>query len=230
MRGSGVCLVALAILGASAGFATAAETPREALTQASFGDRSEAVAINRIAVVQRTAAARLVVAPADHEAALLRATATGYHAKLTGSRSEAIAARKQMEALVAQDPDNAEASLALGAWHLGAVNTLGRLVARAAVGARKADGLAALERAIAIGGNRAFLTGLSALLRLQLDPKDARGRALAEAAARATTPTALDRIMQRAAAAVMVPVRAGDAKRTRTLASRLLPLGQLPGS
>ena len=159
----------------------------------------------------------------------MRATATGYHAKLTGSRSEAIVARKQMEALVVADPHNAEASLALGAWHLGAVNTLGRMMGRAALGAQKAVGLAALDRAVSVGGNRAFLSGLSALLRLQADPADARGRALAEAATRGSTPTALDRIMQRASAAILVPLRAGDMKRTRLLASRLLPFGQLPG-
>lgn len=206
-----------------------AESPRETLTKASFGERDKAVAITRVVAARHAAAARVKAAPDDREAVLMRATAIGYHAKLTGSRSEAIAARKAMEALIARDPRNAEANLALGAWHLGAVNKLGRMVGRAAVGAHKATGLAALERAVALGGDRAFLTGLSALLRLQIDPADARGRALAEAATRGATPTALDRIMQRAAAAVLVPLRAGDRRRTRTTASRLLPFGQLPG-
>lgn len=226
MRRLNLFLMALSM--STAATATA-ETPREALTQASFADRSKPAAITRIVAVKQATAVRLAAAPHDREAELLRATATGYHAKLTGSRSEAIAARKLMESLVAEDPRNAEASLALGAWHLGAVNTLGRMMARAALGAQKATGLAALDRAIAVGGNRAFLTGLSALLRLQLDPRDARGRALAETASHGATPTPLDRIMQRAATAVLVPLRAGDTKRVRSLASRLLPLGQLPG-
>lgn len=230
MRRSSSGLMALAIFGASIGSAATAETPREALAQASFGDRSKTAALTRVVAVKQAATARLGVAPHDREAELMRATATGYHARLTRSRSEAITARKQMEALVAEDPRNAEASLALGAWHLGAINQLGRLMARAALGAQKTVGLAALERALALGGDRAFLTGLSALLRLQLDPADARGRALAEATTHAATPTALDRIMQRAAVAVLVPLRAGDMKRTRTMASRLLPLGQLPGA
>ena len=72
-----------------------------------------------------------------------------------------------------------------------------------------------------------MFAGLAALLRLQLDPTDPQGRALAEAAARGSTPTSLDKIMQRSAATVLVPVRAGNTALTRALASKLLPFGRL---
>lgn len=207
----------------------ASDSPRELLVRASFLDRDKGEALAHILAARDAAAARLQTIPGDPDAALIRATATGYHAKLTGSRGEAIAARRLMEALVARDPRNAEAQLALGGWHMGAVNKLGGLIARAALGAQKSAGLGALDRAVALGGNRAMFSGLSALLRLQLDPADPRGQALAEIAARAPAPTLADRAMQRAAAAVLVPLRGGDAKAIRATATRLLPLGQLPG-
>jgi hypothetical protein len=207
----------------------AAETPRDLLTQASFGDHDRAVALKRINGALQGATAVLRAAPADPEAGLMQATALGYRAKLTGSRGEAIQARHQFELLVQRNPRNAEAQLALGAWHIGAVYRLGRFVGRAALGAQKPTGLAALDQAVALGGNRAMFAGLAGLLRLQLDPADPRGRALAEAAARAGTPTPIDHILQRAAQQVLVPVHAGNAAATKAVAARLLPFGQLPG-
>ena len=215
----------LALLAAAAPVPAAAQSARDLLAQASFGDRDQATALRRVNSAENAAAAALQRRPGDREAALMRTTALGYRAKLTGSRSEAIAARKAFEAIVARDPNNAEALLGLGAWHMGAVNKLGRLVARAALGAQRGAGLAALDRAVALGGNRAFITGLSALLRVKADPTDPRARQLTEAAARAGVANTLDRVMQRAATAVLVPLRAGKTDAARTLASRLLPFG-----
>lgn len=217
-------LVATAIVAAAP---ARAETPRDALVQASFGDGDKATAITHVVAIQQAAGNILRRAPNDWEAALIQATAIGYRAKLTGSRTDAIQARKQFEALVARDPRNADAQMGLGAWHIGAVYNLGRLMSRAALGAQKGTGLAALDRAVALGGDRAVFPGVAALLRLELDPEDPRGRALAEAATRAATPTRFDRIMQRAAAAVLLPLRAGDTKTTRKLSARLLPFGRL---
>ena len=206
-----------------------AETPREWLTQASFFDRDLAVARHHVEIAAQAATAILQHAPHDSEAALIQATAIGYDAKLTGSRSQAIAARTAFDALIAREPQNAEAELALGAWHVGVVFKLGRFIGRAALGAQKSVGIAALDRAVALGGNRALFSGLSALLRLELDPGDPRGVQLAEAASRGTTPTALDRIMQRSAVAILVPLRTHDQRATKILASELLPFGQLQG-
>jgi len=220
-------LVAAAI--ALAGTPARAESPRDLLTQASFGAHDKAAALARIAAARQGSAAILHAAAGDREAQLIQATAIGYQAKLTGSRADAIQARRLFEALVAREPRFADAQLALGAWHIGAVYRLGSLIGRAALGAQKSTGLAALDRAVALGGNRALYSGLAALLRLQLDPADPRGRALAEAAARAAAPTQLDAILQRAATQILVSLRSGDAKRIKLAASRLLPFGQLPG-
>ena len=204
-----------------------AQTARDILMQASFGGQPSAVALKQVETAHALASNRLRTDPGDSDAQLMAATAVGYRAKLTGSRSEAVAARKLFERLVGANPRNAEAQLALGAWHVGAVYRLGGFMARAALGGGKSTGLTALDRAVALGGNRAFYPGMAALLRLELDPGDARGRALAESCARAAAPTGLDRIVQRAVAAVLVPLRAGDTRRVKLMAAQHLPFGWL---
>lgn len=207
-----------------------AQSARDLLTQASFQERDKAAAARKVAQAHALATAALRRNPNDREAALMQATALGYRAKLTGSRGDALAARRAMEQLVARVPNDPERHVVLGAWHMGAVYRLGRIVARAALGASKPVGMAALDRAVALGGDRAMFRSLAALLRLEHDPKDSGARALAESAARGSTPTALDRHLQQAAKAVLVPLRANDPAATRRLAARLLPFGLIDES
>jgi hypothetical protein len=209
--------------------AALAQSPRDLLIQAAFEDRTKAPALAKVERARTVAAATADRAPNDQEAVVVGATALGYRAKLTGSRSEALAARRAFEAAAARFPRNAEAQLALGAWHLGIIEKVGRLVGRAAMGAQKGVGLAAIDRAVALGGDRAMFMGLAALLRLQADPADPRARALVERAARAPTPTAIDRYMQRAATSMLAPLRTGDTKAVRALADRSLPFGWFRG-
>lgn len=203
-----------------------AQSARDILTQASFADIDQASALRRVSGAYNVAGAALRHAPEDHEALLMRALALGYRAKLTGNRTDAIAARHQFEALITLNPRDAEAQLALGAWHIGGVKKLGAIMGRAAIGAQRGIGFSALDKAVALGGDRALFPGLAGLLRLELDPRDPRGRTLAEAAARAGVSTPLDRIMQRAAAAILNPLRAGDTQAVRRLASQSLPFGR----
>lgn len=206
----------------------AAETARDILTKASFAADSKQAALQSIAEADHMALAVLARAPDDREALLMRATARSYRAKMNGSRADAIAARKMFEALAAHAPRDPEPQLGLGAWHMGAVFKLGGMIGRAALGAQKSAGLAALDRAVAAGGDRAIYAGVSALLRLEQDAGDPKGRALAEVASRAATPTMFDRAMRRAAGLVLASIRAGDARATKVLAARLLPFGQIP--
>ena len=81
----------------------------------------------------------------------------------------------------------AKAQAALGAWHLNAVVSLGTLMARGALGARKADGLESLDRAIALGGERALFPALEGMLRLAIDGTDAGAAALLARAAICTS-------------------------------------------
>lgn len=205
-----------------------AATPRQTLTEAAFVTRDKAVALDQIAQARAAADAQLAKAPRDHEALLIRAMATGYHAKLTRNRGDALAARKQFEALSAADPKDAEAVAAVGTWHLDSVTELGGMVAGMMLGAKKATGLATMDRAVALGGNRAMFAGLAALLRIALDPDDKRALPLAEAASKGTMPTPLDRLMQRYAEALVPILRAGDGEKAQALAKQLLPFGRLP--
>lgn len=218
-------LFAIAILVAPAASALSA---RDALTHASFNARSKQAALQSIGEVERMVATALTQAPDDREALLMQATARSYRAKMSGSRADAIASHKMFETLVAHAPRDPEPLLGLGAWHMGAVFKLGGMFGRAALGAQKSVGLAALDRAVASGGDRAIFPGVAALLRLEQDGSDPKGRALAEAAARTSAPTAFDKVIRRAAMTVLASIRAGDAKATRTLASRLLPFGLIP--
>lgn len=207
----------------------AAATPRETLTQAAFAVRDKAVALAHIASAEAATDAVLTRAPRDREANLVHAMAIGYRAKLSRSRADAVAAGKMFAALAAADPRDPEAQAAVGAWHLDAVSQLGGMIAGMALGAKKAAGLEAMDRAVALGGERAMFSGLAALLRLSVDARDARALRLAEAAARGSTPTPLDQVMKRAAGAVLIPLRSGDTKAAATLAKQLLPFGRLAG-
>ncbi|WP_371128182.1 hypothetical protein [Sphingomonas sp. YR710] len=205
-----------------------ASTPRQILTEAAFQARDQPTALAQVAQSEAAANAILARIPNDREASVVRAMAIGYRAKLTRNRADALAARKLFTALVAADPRDPEAEAAIGAWHLDSVAALGGLVAGMVLGADKADGTAAMDRAVGLGGGRAMFPGLAALLRLALDPDDARARALAEEASRGSTVYPLDRLMQRSAAAVLVPLRAGDKRGAQNLAKQLLPFGRLP--
>ncbi|HEU0065730.1 MAG TPA: hypothetical protein VFQ57_00675 [Sphingomonas sp.] len=204
-----------------------AESPREMLVTAAFADHDRALALARIERARVGASVLLGRRSDDQEAALIHATALGYRAKLTGSRSDAIAARKQFEGLAARFPRNPETVAALGAWHVGAVVKLGRIGGRMALGAQKGVGLDALDRAVTLGGDRAMFLGLAGLLRLELDAHDPRALQLIQAAVHGATPTAIDRILQRASIQVLAVLHKGDAKAAQKLAQRLLPLGQL---
>jgi hypothetical protein len=205
-----------------------AETPREMLTKAAFGSPSKEMALSRIAAALKEAEAALRRNPGDEEAALQRAVAISYRGKLTRSRADLIAARRAFESIVAADPRNAEAQLALGGWHLGAVAELGPLVARTALGARANAGVAALDRAMSLSGGRALFPAFASLTYIRLNPKDlAKPRQLAQAAVDAKTPEPMDRLMQRQAAALLNVLRAGNGKAAAEAADRLLPFGRL---
>ena len=204
-----------------------AATPRQILTEAAFQSRDKASALALIDEADRGAAALLARDGSNHEAALIRAMALGYRAKLTRSRRDAVAARRLFEHFAAVSPNDADAAAAIGTWHLDSVIALGGFVAGMAIGAKKATGLAMMDRAVALGGNRALFPGLAALLRLAIDPADPRGRALAETASAAKIVLPIDTIMQRNAAALLVPLRAGDRGATQALAKQLLPFGRL---
>ncbi|RYD96314.1 MAG: hypothetical protein EOP61_18230 [Sphingomonadales bacterium] len=204
-----------------------AATPRQILIEAAFQTRDKTHALAQIAEADRGAAALVAADPGNRDAAFVRAMALGYRAKLTRGREDALAARKLFERFVAANPRDPDAATAVGTWHLDSVIDLGGFVAGVAIGAKKATGLAMMDRAVTLGGNRATYPGFAALLRLSIDPADPRARALAEMASAGDVSTPLDRIMQRHASAILISLRAGDRDATQKLARQLLPFGRV---
>jgi len=219
---TGLCIVALAAAPAMAA------SPRDILTNAAFVTRDKATALAQLSQAEAGANAVLARAPGDREAQLTKAMVIGYRAKLNRSRADAVEARKRFDAIAAASPRDPEAQAIVAGWHIDAVSELGGFVAGAALGAKKATGLAALDRSVALGGNRALFPGLAALLRLSLDGSDPQARGLAEAALKGTTPAAVDRVVQRSMTPLLVAIRAGNAKATQTLAKQSLPFGRVP--
>lgn len=200
--------------------------PRDVLAHAAFATADKSSALAQVQSIAKETDAVLAKQPNNREAQLVHALSIGYEAKLTRNRTLALASRAMFEGLATRDPRDPEAQAAIGSWHLDAVASLGAFPARVALGANKATGLAALDRAVALGGNRALFLGISALLRLELNPGDKRGAALAEAAARGATPTAVDVQLQKNAALVVKKLHGGSAAEVKALAKQLLPLGR----
>jgi len=220
-----VRLIAAAAALALAVSASAA-TPRELLATAALQtpDRKQALALVGAALV--AAQGQLAANPNDKEAQLQYAVAIGDRAKLTKSPSDAKTARRLFEAFATNNPRDPEGQFAIACWHLDTVAA--GILATTVLGAKKDVGLATLDRAVALANGRPFVTGYAALFRIRADPADvATPRRLAEAAAAAPATTTLDRAGKQAAAAILVPLRAGDGRAAANLAKRLLPFGRL---
>jgi hypothetical protein len=210
------------------GSVATAGTPRDTLTRLAFTVRDRGTALAGIATADAAASAALVRTPSDRDAMMVRAMASSYRAQLGRSRADALAAKAILERLVASDPKDAEAQVALGGWHIGGVNALGSMIGGMMLGAKKSAGLAAVDRAVALGGNRAMVAGIAGLLRLELDAHDAKGRQLILlAATKADTSTYADKMMQQHAQVMLGVLKGSDDAAIRKAASRLLPMGQL---
>ncbi len=205
-----------------------AEAPRETLIRAAFAthDRTQALTLVNEAIGE--AKALLVQHPGDREAQLQQALAIGYRGQLTRSPSDARAAHRALTAIEVADPADAEVQIAIAGWHLTAVGDLGNFLARTLLGASRDEGMAVLDRAVAMGGDRAFFPGYAALIRIKLDSSDTTTALhLAQRAATAQAPGAIDRVMQRAAIRLIAPLEAGHGGEASRIARQLLPFGTL---
>lgn len=216
--------IAAALVLAAPAFAT----PRDTLTQAAFQTTDKEAALRLVNQAIATTEAQLAAEPNNREALIQHAAGIGYRAKLTHSAGDAKTAHRLVQALVDNDPRDPEAQLMLAGWNLDSVADLGAFVASVGLGAKPGAGLAALDRAVALGRGRAFFSGIAAMMRIRLDAKDvAAATRLAQAAAAGSTPTPLDRIAKAGAAQLLGPLRAGDGKAAAALARQLLPFGRL---
>ena len=216
-------LMAAAIVAAAPAMAA---TPREMLIQAAFQTTSKAQALTLVTQAIGEAERQLAANPRDKEAFFQHAMGIGYRAKLTRKPNDAKASRKMFEQYVGQYPRDPEAQIAIGGWHLDAVAD--GFLATTVLGAKKELGVDGIDKAVALGGDRAFFRSFAAMMHVRLDPKRvALARGLAEQAARGATPTPLDRIAKRDAEAMLIPLRAGDGKAAAALSRKLLPFGRI---
>jgi hypothetical protein len=205
-----------------------ATTPREDLIRAAFATQDKGQALALVDHAISDSQSILARAPGDHEAKLQQALGIGYRGQLKRSPGDAKTARGLIQSLATADPRDAEAQIALAGWHLTAVGDLGNFLAKAVLGASRDSGLAALDKAVALGGNRAFFPGYAALIRIKLDSSDtATPLRLAQRAASAPAPGPIDRVMQHAAQRVLPLLQAGDGAGASKLAKQLLPFGTI---
>ena len=217
-----------AVMIAAAPVPATAASPRELLTAAAFQSTDKAKALALIGQAITEADRTLAERPGDHEATLQRGLAIGYRGKLTRNRADARTSIGIFEALAVRNPRDAEAQIVIAGWHLDAIDHLGGFLARSVVGAKRATGEAAMARAVALDGKRAFFPGIAALMAIRLDKGNlAQARKWAEAAATAPTPTPIDALMRRDAIAMLPALRGNDAKGAAELARKLLPFGRL---
>ena len=205
-----------------------AASPRETLIRAAFATHDKAQALTLVNEAIGEAEAMLAHDPGNYEARFQQALGIGYRGQLTHSPTDAKTAHADLEALAAADPRNAETQLALAGWHLTAVNDLGSFLARTMLGASRDKGFADLNRSVAMGGNRAFFAGYSALIHIKLDKSDvATSLQLALRAANLPAPTPLDRVVQHAAMRMIPALQAGDGTTAAAIAKETLPFGMV---
>jgi hypothetical protein len=205
-----------------------AASPREDLTRAAFATRDKAQALTLVNQAIAESQATLAQAPNDREARLQQALGIGYRGQLKRSPSDAKTAHSLLQALASADPRDPEAQVAVAGWHLTAVGDLGNFLARTLLSANRDAGFAALDKAVALGGNHAFFAGYAALIRIKLDSSDtATPLRLAQRAMAAPASSPIDRIMQRAAQRIVPLLQAGNGKAAADMAKELLPFGAL---
>lgn len=220
-------LAASAII-ASVATPAAAATPRETLIRAAFATHDKAQALDLVNQAIADTNSILARDPGNHEARLQQALGIGYRGQLKRSPSDAKAAKRALDALAASDPRDPETLVAVGGWHLTAISDLGSFLARTLLGANRDEGMAALNKSIALGGNNAFFPAYAALIHIRLDTADtAAALVLAQRAAADAAPSPIDRIMQRAAVRIIPMLQAGDGSGAAKAAKQMLPFGSL---
>jgi hypothetical protein len=203
-------------------------TPREDLIRAAFSTRDKGQALTLVNQAISESQAILAQTPGDHEAKLQQALGIGYRGQLKRSPTDAKAAHSLIQTLANSDPRDPETQVALAGWHLTAVGDLGNFLARTVLGASRDAGFSALDKAVALGGNRAFFPGYAALIRIKLDSSDtATPLRLAQRAAASPATSPLDRVMQRAAARIIPLLQSGNGSAASDLAKQLLPFGSV---
>ncbi len=146
--------------------------------------------------------------PGNADAHLQMASAVGRRAQTVGmleAAGEAQKIREYAENALRIDPELAAAHLSLGRWHSELVGAMGSLVARVTYDARKKDGIASFEKALALAPNAKYVPLEYALGLLALDDFQYREKArkLLERAISLPSNDAYERILHAEAVALL---------------------------
>jgi tetratricopeptide (TPR) repeat protein len=201
---------------------------RATLIVASFQATDRDVAKAQVALAEHDFDAALALAPNNIEAQLQKATAIGYHGKLSKSPGLAKETRTRMEAVVARDPSYGLAWASLGGWHAGAVSTLGKFLAGTLLGANTKAAIADFETAVARDPKNPVHPAFYGLTLLDLGTDNApRAMQMLQTVARIPARDAYESLLKKATAQVLPLLAAGDVKGAQALARQLLPFGKL---
>lgn len=203
---------------------------RALLVRAAYLARTRSEALALIAEAERDAAAAVALDPANREALLQRAAALGYRARFERSRSKGAAGRDQLRDITRRFPDWDAGWIALALWHGEALDTLGRLVARTALGASSDAMGRDFARAAALDPASPVTPAAQGMMLLRLgegDPEAAR-RLLARAQSLPAR-DAYEALLQRQAAQVLAELDRAGVKAARQRAQALAPFAAIEG-
>jgi hypothetical protein len=198
-------------LNTAEGFTTAA---RAELARAAMSDKP---CLSCIQQAQADARAAIARDPAYPEAHVYLSGALGYEGRIIGKveaelRGYPATARRELDAAIAADPDNAKAYAARGGWNIEIVHGGGAMLARMMFGARLDDGLADFRKAFTLAPDDPAIRYQYALTLSGFDPQAYRGEiddALAKAQALKAR-TAYETFVQDRARQLQAALRDGD--------------------
>jgi len=197
---------------------------RATLNIAGYQIRDKDAAKAQIAAAERDFDRAIAKAPNNLEALTQKAIATGYRAKLDKSPGEGKSARDQMVAVLAKDPTFPLANAALGAWHGGAVATIGNFLARTLLGANRKDMDKYLTLAMAREPREIIHPVTYAFTLLDIGADDAsKATTLLRTAVKLPVKDAYDGVNHKAATQVLALLEAKDVKGARALVKKLEP-------
>lgn len=201
---------------------------RATLAIAGYQERNKDAAKAAIAAAIADFDKAIAKAPNNLEARIERAIATGYRAKLDRSPGEGKDARDQMQAVLAKDPNFALANAALGAWHGGAVATIGNFLASTLLGANRKDMDRYLRLAMARQPQDIIHPVTYAFTLLDIGADTApQATTLLRTAVSLPVRDAYDGINHKAAKDVLALLEAKDVKGARALVKKLEPFNNV---
>ncbi len=167
-------------------------------------------------------------APNSLEARTEKAIAIGYRAKIDKSPGDGKEARDQMMAVLAKDPNFALANAALGAWHGGAVATIGNFLASTLLGANRKDMDKYLTLAMAREPHEIIHPVTYAFTLLDIGADGApKATTLLRTAVKLPVKDAYDGVNHKAAVQVLALLEAKDIKGARALVKKLEPFNNV---